>query len=1434
MKNKNRIISLLLSLSLMLSVFAFGFSPIVSHASEEEILISTPDELISLVKKCSYDAWSIGKTVVLTKDISLEGIDFEPIPSFSGTFDGAGHKITGINVTGAYAPAGLISSLEAGGVVKNLTLSATLTPDGDKGYVGGIAGVNNGRIENCKFEGTVIGKADIGGIAGVNGISGSITDCTVSGEIVGELRVGGIAGSNEGLISRCLNGSKVNTVSITPSLSLSDINLSLTLDITKLPSLNTTSTSDIGGIAGYSTGIIMSSVNSGRVGYPHIGYNVGGIVGRNNGHLNGNVNGGEINGRKDVGGIVGQLEPYVSYTLSEDMLAALKSELDAMEQTIASITGSAGATVPGVSTRIDTILENLDNATVALNILMNDATDLGNGVVGEINRTGEILDEVISQLYGITSDIPELSDMLESSLRSLELALGDLEKIAEIGAGAIEDIKNASDDASTALGSIGDAIYDIEAGLTLLENAIIVEDKAAAEEAVGKILDGLSLLVNATDSFAKSLKTVSDILSDAAWVDEAINHLDTVVEIFGKMSDAISTFYDATTEIKENIDINWDKMVEAADQLSESISYLAAATRELAGAMAVMEEGLTEIGEGLTIISESITVNDPDALAEGVEKISDGMEKMISAASKSSAALAKLAEIMEEIEQNGNLTDVFGEAAGAMGDLAEAGADMSEAMLIAWEGLTVLLENIEIDFDMAEEGGALVIGGLDKVTEALGGMQTAFELLSGSLTALDNAITALKAGVNVKDEEKVKAALDSAYDALGDMVDAMDEFAAILGGLTDTLKDAKLWGDDLIDAIGVSIEKLGDMTDALVIIQDGVDKLRDNVSFDLDAASEGLKTIKEGLGKMGDAAISMKDCFAHLSDALKKIDESAVYLPSAIQNLRNSISAMADAIDLIGSMSEKIHALVGYLDGVDPIQLPTISQDTIETANQLFVYISAIENELKGLNTEITGLSSEMIECVGRLNEIFNNISDNIVNTIYDLENGKAIDDVTVEKDVETMTNGKLFGCENNGDVYGDINVGGISGAMGIEYTLDPEDDYTSELSLTQRRQYTMKAAIHACVNNGDVVSKYDCAGGIVGKIDMGLVYGCEAYCAVDSQSGNYVGGIAGLTYGLISNCFAKSSLSGGKYVGGVVGSGVTDASSGESSEVRNCYTMVYINRYTQYAGAISGYNAGSFSENMFVSDDLAGIDRVSYAGKAEPISYDDLIKRRVLPTGFYGFTLEFVIDGEVVYSEIFQYGSSFDSSVFPEIPNKEGHYGRWDRTDLTNLTFDTKVSVVYTPYVTTINSEEIRENGKNIFFVIGEFTAEDKLTIARGCDTTSLDLEENALTKDRLTESWTLTIPHDSIEQNNVHFISESKNCKIFVKVDGVWEEVETKAFGSYITFNVSGETVEIAVVESELNVSIEIIILIALIILQAVVIICILVDKKKKKKKA
>ena len=1433
MTKNTKKISLLLTVSMIFALIMQCFVPVVSYAGDETIYIDSAADLVDLAKKCSYDAWSIGKTVVLTADITLEGVGFEPIPSFSGTFDGNGHTIRGLKIDGTYSPAGFISYLEESGVVKNLKISASITPDGDKGAVGGIVGDNSGRIENCKFAGTVIAKSQVGGIAGINRASGTISGCAVGGEIIGETGTGGIAGINEGLISSSVNEAKVNTVAITPSMSLTDINLTLTFDITKLPSFTSTAMNDAGGIAGYSAGMIIGCINSGRVGYPHIGYNVGGIVGRSCGHLNGNVNGAEVFGRKDVGGIVGQAEPHISYDLSEDLLKALKTELDAMSQVIEGATDNVGGSIPTVSGRLDTILNNLDSATNTLNDLMNDGAELGNGFIGEINRTSEILDEVISQLAGITSDIPTLTALLESSIRSLESALGDMENIGEIGTDVIADMKEASDDISLAFGKINDSLSSIEEALGLFEESITIEDKDAAKESLDKIADGLSALVSATDEFTNSLKVVSDVLSDAKWVDKSLSEIDSMVELFGKVSEYLSTLYDATTEIKENIDVDWSKMTEAGDEISVMISKLADATKHLADALTTMESGINQISEGLELANEAIIIKDEDAVKDALVIIGEGAEKLAEAVSNMSEAFGELAEIMESINSSDSLLDIFGEMSGSFGDLSDAGLAAGEAISKLGEGLAILLENIEVDTDKLGDSGALIIAGMEEIADSLGKLADATISLSEAMEALDKAITAIRAAVTVKDEEKLSSAFDSAYESLGNMIDAMSEAAALMSEMTDTLKEAKIWGDELIEAISVTAETLTKMSAALVTVQEGVDELRENVSFDLDKASDGLTSIRAGLSEMADAAEYLMNSFEHISDAMTKLEEMGLYLPDAMANLRASLNYLADAMNLLTTMSDKIASLVGYLDGVDPIVLPTISQGTMEKANQLFIYISAIETELKALNVDITSLSGDLVARVGKLNEIFNNISDNIVNNIYDIQNGDLIDDSVSEEEIDSVTHGKIFGCQNLGAVEGDINVGGIAGAMGIEYTIDPEDDIDDETSLTQRKKYRMQVIIHASQNEGNVTSKYDCAGGITGKMDMGLIYGSESYCEVSSQNGNYVGGIAGITSGLISQCFAKSALSGKKYVGGIVGSGVIESLSDESSIVRNCYSMVHINKFSQYGGAISGANIGSFSENLFVSDTLAGIDRVSYIGKAEPISYEDLIKRRSIPEGFYSFTLDFVVDGEIIHSVSFEYGTSFDESVFPEIPTKEGHYGKWDRTELGNLTFDTTVNAVYKPYITTISSAEKRDSGKNIFFIIGEFTEDDKLAVQRGCDTSALVLEGNAFTEAKLRESWTLTIPKDNLDVNNIHFFSGTDANRVFVKINGIWEEVETTEFGSYLTFNVSGETVEIAVVENQFKFSIEILILLALVVVQAIVIICILSKRKKDNKK-
>lgn len=171
-----------------------------------------------------------------------------------------------------------------------------------------------------------------------------------------------------------------------------------------------------------------------------------------------------------------------------------------------------------------------------------------------------------------------------------------------------------------------------------------------------------------------------------------------------------------------------------------------------------------------------------------------------------------------------------------------------------------------------------------------------------------------------------------------------------------------------------------------------------------------------------------------------------------------------------------------------------------------------------------------------------------------------------------------------------------------------------------------------------------------------------------------------------------------------IVGSGLERGAEDTSSTVTGCYSMVEITDCEQYSGAISGRNAGEFLENFFVSDSLASIDGQSYGGKAEPIGYDALLETENLPDEFRTLTLRFEADDTVLAQETFSYGDSFDESVYPELPQKDGYYAQWDKTELENLRFDTVVSTVYTPYTTAVSAGVKRDNGQDVFLAEGDY----------------------------------------------------------------------------------------------------------------------------------
>ena len=298
-KNKllRRLTAALLAAVLTLSIAL----PVFASDDSDTIYINSVSDLLSLAKSCAYDQWSVGKTVVLQQDLSLEGMFWAPIPSFSGQFKGNGHTISDLTVSGEYSPAGLFGIVEEKGSIESLSVRGVVSVSDTKDTTtGGIVGINHGTLISCQFTGVVTGDSEVGGIVGRNEAEGTIDHCTARAIVTGKSATGGITGYNLGAITGCTNVGSINTEYQEASLDTDGFTAKMvdyinsrkaSIDSSDNSGSSTTNVAtDTGGIAGRSSGMILTSVNTGTIGYEHIGYNVGGIVGRTDGLVSGCVN----------------------------------------------------------------------------------------------------------------------------------------------------------------------------------------------------------------------------------------------------------------------------------------------------------------------------------------------------------------------------------------------------------------------------------------------------------------------------------------------------------------------------------------------------------------------------------------------------------------------------------------------------------------------------------------------------------------------------------------------------------------------------------------------------------------------------------------------------------------------------------------------------------------------------------------------------------------------------------------------------------------------------------------------------------------------------------------------------------------------------------------------------------------------------------------
>ena len=141
MRNTGRVIALLLVIVMIVLMGAGS-----QKSTPSTLHIRDAKDLMELSEACKYDAYSKDLTVLLDNDIDLSDTEFVPIPTFGGIFNGQGHTISGMSLSGDGAHMGLFRYIQAGGTVQDLTVSGTVDSAGTLTEIGAIVGTNMGTV----------------------------------------------------------------------------------------------------------------------------------------------------------------------------------------------------------------------------------------------------------------------------------------------------------------------------------------------------------------------------------------------------------------------------------------------------------------------------------------------------------------------------------------------------------------------------------------------------------------------------------------------------------------------------------------------------------------------------------------------------------------------------------------------------------------------------------------------------------------------------------------------------------------------------------------------------------------------------------------------------------------------------------------------------------------------------------------------------------------------------------------------------------------------------------------------------------------------------------------------------------------------------------------------------------------------------------------
>ncbi|MBU5434669.1 peptidase [Pseudoflavonifractor sp. MSJ-37] len=624
--------ALFLALTLCLSLVP------AASAAGDNVTITDVKEFLAFAGDCANDTYSRGLTVELQTDLDLTGSSFTSIPVFCGTFHGNGHTITNYHVEKKGSQMGLFRYIEEGAEVSGLTIEdGYLCPGGSKTEVGLLAGVNKGTIEDCSVSGIVRGEKQVGGLVGTNEDTGVIRSSTSAASLTGTTDVGGIAGHNDGLIDRCANQGEIGREA------------------------EDDAPRNVGGIAGRSTGTIQSSENHAVLGYDHKGYNIGGIVGLQSGAVVSCVNSGEIYGRKDVGGIVGQFEPDISFSYGTDPIDALDRSMAEFTDQMRIFARQTYDTTTDAVDDMKIINDAMDEIRKRSNTSVNDLLEDTNAVIQTVHGSTGIINKTFTSLLDRTdafrADTDSQLDAMKAAVTAMRKAVDDMADTVDTGLGdAFDTMEDSFDDIDDEMQKVINGMNGLSDDLKAIQKFLKTCESITKQiqDLIGQIGSGSSDDIDpgfGQNNYAGDLYALFQQLNKAFKELKGIDpsgHLDKVTNGISQISDTASEMVSELNDIYKGASKDarkyWDQASDALDDLQDATDAVRSLTKTFADASS---GDLRSINSQLDVISQALdrywntiydkghsSADDIDAQLQIIQKQMDKMNSGASAHSK--------------------------------------------------------------------------------------------------------------------------------------------------------------------------------------------------------------------------------------------------------------------------------------------------------------------------------------------------------------------------------------------------------------------------------------------------------------------------------------------------------------------------------------------------------------------------------------------------------------------------------------------------------------------------------------------------------------------------------------------------------------------------------------------------------------------------------